>query len=223
MKPSGKPMTRAPLAPASRIRRQAFAVEPSRFRNTEAAWTAATFTTPYASPISWMLLRRLRLRLRLRGLLRLLRPIVRLPLRPLQLLLRSKPRRHRSVGAGQHLMMLDVQGAQPALLAHGERDEIADLDQLRFAEMLVQPCPDLVGRGQVPGDHLRIGQRCLLLVVVACRGLEIDQLHVVVLDRTGFRRLDRALVAAEFAQHRARNIDAAQLLDGMIRDAVPEY
>jgi len=45
MKPSGKPMTRAPCAPASRMSRQAFAVEPSRSRKTEAACTAATRTT----------------------------------------------------------------------------------------------------------------------------------------------------------------------------------
>src|SRR5215470_9061367 len=52
MNPSGNPMTRAPLRPASWIRRQAFSVDLSRSRKTEAACTAATFTTPYASPIA---------------------------------------------------------------------------------------------------------------------------------------------------------------------------
>src|SRR4051812_15513389 len=52
MKPSGKPITRAPFLPASRIRRQAFSVEPSRSRKTDAAWTAATLTTGYWSPMS---------------------------------------------------------------------------------------------------------------------------------------------------------------------------
>ena len=47
--------------------------------------------------------------------------------------------------------------------------------------------------------------------------------HVVVLDRAGLRGLHRALVAAELAQHRARHIDAAQLLDRVIRHAVLEY
>ena len=28
-------------------------------------------------------------------------------------------------------MVLDIQGPQPALLAHGDRDEVADLNQLR--------------------------------------------------------------------------------------------
>ena len=66
--------------------------------------------------------------------------------------------------------MLDVERAQPALLAHGQRDEVADLDQLRLAEMLVQPRPELVVDRQIPGDRLGIGQRRLLLVVVARRG-----------------------------------------------------
>ena len=64
-------------------------------------------------------------------------------------------------------MVLDVERAQPALLAHGQRDEIADLHQLRLAEVLVQPLPELVVDRQVPGDRLRIGERGLLLLVVA--------------------------------------------------------
>ena len=47
----------------------------------------------------------------------------------LQCLLGFEARRHRAVGAGENLVMLDVQGAQPALLAHGDGDEVADLDQ----------------------------------------------------------------------------------------------
>src|SRR5581483_1965998 len=53
MNPSGNPITRAPLAPASRISRQAFSVEPSRSRKTDAACTAATFTTSYTSPTAF--------------------------------------------------------------------------------------------------------------------------------------------------------------------------
>jgi len=49
--------------------------------------------------------------------------------------------RHRAIGTGQNLMVFDVQRAQPALLAHGDGDKIADLDQLRLAEMLVQAGP----------------------------------------------------------------------------------
>src|SRR5918995_1721832 len=46
-------------------------------------------------------------------------------------------RRHRRLGAREHLVMLDIQQAQPALLAHGEGDEAAELDQLGLAEVPV--------------------------------------------------------------------------------------
>jgi hypothetical protein len=59
-------------------------------------------------------------------------------------------------------MVLDVERAQPALLAHGQGDEIADLDQLRLAEVLVQARPELVVDRQIPGDRLGIGERRLL-------------------------------------------------------------
>ena len=119
--------------------------------------------------------------------------------------------------------MLDVERAQPALLAHGDGDEIADLDQLRLAEMLVQPRPERVVGRQIPGDRLGVGERGFLPLVVARRALEIDQVGIVVFLEAGLGRLDRALVAAELAQHRARDIDAAQLLDVVIGDAVLEY
>src|SRR5438128_9820807 len=116
MKPSGNPITRAPLRPASRIRRQAFSVDPSRSRKTEAACTAATFTTPYTSPIGC------RRRLLLRGLARRgLAPVVAGALRTLERVGVLKAWRHRGAGAGEDLMMLDIERAQPALLAHRER------------------------------------------------------------------------------------------------------
>ena len=132
-------------------------------------------------------------------------------------------RRHRCVGAGENLVMLDVQRAQPALLAHGDGDEIADLDQLRLAEVLVQAVPQFVCRRQVPGDRFGIGQRGLLPLVVARRALEVDQVGIVVFLETGFRRLDRTLVAAELAQHRTRDVDAAELFDLVVGDAVLEH
>ena len=87
--------------------------------------------------------------------------------------------------------MLDVERAQPALLPHRQRDEVADLDQFRLAEMLVQPGPELFVHRQVPGDCLGIGQGGLLLVVVARGVFEIDQVLDVVLDHfAGLGRLD---------------------------------
>ena len=70
----------------------------------------------------------------------------------LELVHRLEARRHRAVLSGENLVVLDVEGAQPALLAHRDGDEIADLDQLRLAEVLVQPRPQVrrsTGRSQV--------------------------------------------------------------------------
>ena len=120
-------------------------------------------------------------------------------------------------------MVLDVERAQPALLAHGDGDEVADLDQLGLAEVLVQPRPQFVAGRQIPGDRLGIGERGLLPLVITRRDLEIDQVRIVVFLQAGLRRLDRALVAAELAQHRARDVDPAQLLDLVVGDAVLEH
>src|SRR2546421_1961522 len=99
-----------------------------------------SFETAATRPLRmrWELLRRLRLRLG-----RLLRPVVGLRFGALEFFLGLEARRHRGIGPGENLMVLDVQGTQPALLAHREGHEIADLDQLRLAEMLMQPRPDL--------------------------------------------------------------------------------
>src|SRR5262245_18506578 len=56
MNPSEKPITRAPLPPASSISRHAFWTDPSRSRKTDAACTAATRTISYESPPIRMLL-----------------------------------------------------------------------------------------------------------------------------------------------------------------------
>src|SRR5215470_10282457 len=109
MNPSGKPITRAPLRPASRIRRQAFSVEPSRSRKTDAACTAATFTTPYVSP---MVCRAPLFGGFVRACGWLLGPVVALALRALERVHVLEARRHRGGGAGQDLMVLDVEGAQ---------------------------------------------------------------------------------------------------------------
>src|SRR5205807_1165468 len=52
--------------------------------------------------------------------------------------------RHRRGRAGKDLMMLDIKRAQPALLAHGQCDEIPDLDQLRLAEKPAQAHPQRI-------------------------------------------------------------------------------
>src|SRR6476661_2481125 len=49
--------------------------------------------------------------------------------------------RHRRCGPCHHLVVLDVQQPQPALLSHRKRDKAAELDQLGFAVMPVQAIP----------------------------------------------------------------------------------
>src|SRR5262245_37438527 len=131
--------------------------------------------------------------------------------------------RHRRGGAGEHLVVVDVEQPQPALLAQRQPDHATELDQLGFVEVLVHALPErVIGRG-VPGDRLGVGERGLLALVVALRFLELEQVPDVVLDqRAARRRLDRALVAAVLAFHRARDVEAAQLLDRVIEHAVPE-
>jgi len=63
-------------------------------------------------------------------------------------------------------MVLDVQQPQPALLAHGECDETAELDQLRLGKMFIQSLPERIIGIQMPGNRFGIGKCCLLPIVV---------------------------------------------------------
>src|SRR5882724_1867241 len=133
-------------------------------------------------------------------------------------------RRHRGGSPGEHLVVVDVEQPEPALLPQGQPDHAAELDQLRLAEVLVHALPESVtGRG-VPSDRLRVCERGLLALVVTRRFLEIEQVSDLVLDHCAARcRLDRTLVAAVLAFDRARYVQAAQLLDGVIEHPVLEY
>src|SRR6266853_6962178 len=134
-----------------------------------------------------------------------------------------EPRRHRRRGAGEHLVVVDVEQPQPALLPHGERDEAAQLDQLGLAEMPVEPIPERIIGVQVPGDYLGVGKRRLLALVVIAGLLEVQQvLDVILHDGTASGRLDRALIAAVFTLNGARYVEPAQLLDGVVTHAVLE-
>jgi hypothetical protein len=60
-------------------------------------------------------------------------------------------------------VVADAQGLYPALLAAGEGDEKAELDQLSLTEQPVQPLPQsVVGDPCVPNDGARVGERRLL-------------------------------------------------------------
>src|SRR5690349_15806209 len=60
---------------------------------------------------------------------RFLRPVIGLRFGRLQRFLILVAGRHRGRGAGQHLVVLDVEKPQPALLAEREPDHAAELDQ----------------------------------------------------------------------------------------------
>src|SRR6266581_6505676 len=134
-----------------------------------------------------------------------------------------EPRRHGCRGACEHLVVVDVEQAKPALLPRGERDEAAQLDQLGFAEMPVEAFPERIIGVQVPGDCLGVRERRFLALVVIAGLLEVQQvLDVILHDGAARGRLDRALIAAVFALNGARYVEPAQFLDGVITNAVPE-
>ena len=55
--------------------------------------------------------------------------------------------------SSENLVVLDIQRPQPALLAHGDRNEVADLDQLRLREIPVQAFPQRIVGGQSQVMH----------------------------------------------------------------------
>src|SRR5215203_6545513 len=80
----------------------------------------------------------------------------------------------------------------------------------------------VVGVLGVPDDRLRVGERRLLTLVVAIRGLKLQQLVVVALDEALLATAGRALVAAVQTFDRPRHVHAAELLDRVIADPVAE-
>ena len=85
--------------------------------------------------------------------------------------------------------MLDIQGAQPALLTHGDCDKIADLHELGFAEMPMQALPQGISGRQVPCNGFGVGESRLLSFVVARRTLEVDQVRIVIFFSPDFAAL----------------------------------
>ena len=98
-------------------------------------------------------------------------------------------------------MVVDAEEPDPRLLAEGEADRAAELDELRLAEVCMQPGPErveLLVRARPPRDRLCVRERRLLPVVVAIGRLEVEQIVVLrLLERTA--RLLRTLVPAVLA------------------------
>ncbi len=108
--------------------------------------------------------------------------------------------------------MVNVEHTQPALLPEREPDRTAEFHQFRFVEVPIHALPESIVGIQPPRDCFGVGEGRLLAIVVLGRLLEIDQVVVMCFLETLAGTLDRALVAAEFADDRALHVDAAQLL-----------
>ena len=101
------------------------------------------------------------------------------------------------------MMMLDVEQAQPALLAHGEGDKTTKLHKLGLGKMFIHSLPKRIIGIQMPRDGLGIGQRSFLPFVIPVRLLKVQQLIVLRLFEARFDRFDGTLIAAVLAVDRS--------------------
>jgi hypothetical protein len=117
----------------------------------------------------------------------------------------------------------DADGLQEALLAERQRNEMAELDELRLGEMLVQPTPELVVRhAGVPGDGHRPGECGALAVIEPPGGLEVQDLVDLRLGGALLPGQHRALAAAVLAFNGLGDVEPAELLDRVIGHPLPE-
>lgn len=127
------------------------------------------------------------------------------------------------VGACEHLVVADIQGLDPALLAAGKGDEKAELDQLRLAEESVQLLPErVVGDPGVPNDGAGVGERRFLAFAEAVRVLEVQELLVLLFGDALLSRPDRSLDASILALDGFGDINATELFQGVVADTVAE-
>src|SRR5918999_1523321 len=129
---------------------------------------------------------------------------------------------HGGAGSRHDLVVVDVEEPQPRLLAEREPYEAAQLDQLGLAEVGVEALPEGVVRVAGPDDRLGVGERGLLPLVIALGRLEVQQLVVLPLLEPRLAAALGALVAAVLALDAVRDVDAAQLLDGVVDNALAE-
>src|SRR6185436_13307633 len=136
---------------------------------------------------------------------------------------RRARRREPHVRVGQHLVVPDAERLDPSLLTQRERDEEAQLDQLRIREVQMQLCPQgLVGDLGVPDDGACVGQRRLLPLAELRRLREVKEIVVLFLGEPLPSGLDGALDASVLALDRLRDVDPPELLDGVVADALAE-
>jgi hypothetical protein len=117
----------------------------------------------------------------------------------------------------------DAEGLDPPLLPEGERDEEAQLDELRNREEPVELLPQrLVGDVGIPDDRARVGQRRLLARAELLGVRERQQLVVLLFGQAFPSALDGALDASVVARDRFRDVDPTELLHGVVEGTVPE-
>src|SRR3989442_15251050 len=123
----------------------------------------------------------------------------------------------------RQLAMADAPGLDHPLLTVGERDERTELHDLIVAEVFAKPRPHVPVRALgVPDEHARVEQRGLLSVAEPLGPLEVQQLLVVVLGESLLSRPERPLAPSVAALDGLRHVDAAELLQRMLDEAVPE-
>ena len=118
--------------------------------------------------------------------------------------------------------MPDAPRLDHALLPVRERDKRAELDELLLAEVAPQALPQrVVDALRVPDEVARVEKRGLLPLRERVRALEVQQLAVVRLVQL-VSRTERPLRASVLAADRLRDVDAAELLQRMLDDALAE-
>src|SRR5579883_1829463 len=105
-------------------------------------------------------------------------------------------------GVAEHLAVADGEGADPALLAEGQGNEEAQLDQLGLAELAVQLGPEgVVGQGRVVRDGFGPGERGLLARAITVGLAEAGQIGQRILGDALLFGPNRALHASVVAVH----------------------
>ena len=119
--------------------------------------------------------------------------------------------------------MPDAQRLDPSLLSERQPHKEAEFHELRNSEVLVQPSPQgVVGNIGIPDDRARVGQRGFLALGKPGRGLKLEKVIVLLFAKSLPSSLDGALDPSIFTVDGLGNVDAAELLDVVIADAISE-
>lgn len=119
--------------------------------------------------------------------------------------------------------MADPESLDPTLLAAGQGDEESEFHQFRFAEVLVEVCPQvLIGDFGIPEDRTGVPERRLIPLREPVGILKLQEIVVVRLGESILSSLDRSLDPSIFTGDRFGNVDPTQLFDLMVEDSIKE-